>query len=198
MHLQFSASIRVYKNCLNLGNLPLVVPFSRPSVALLSLYYRFSARSRGYVRANVTFPVTLLGGGFSRNGLKQRRDSVSYPSIHPRQIRDKCNEVFYAGQDEDKMWNKRSTTHAACLYCSLALASLWWNAKEMRHNVLMFTKSECFGHQRQTCGRGSKGQLASNTRDRTAATNGVSGVNKRTVRQWLAVSELLSYQFVVA
>lgn len=119
-----------YKASFILHDWPLVVPFSRPAVALLSLRSRFSVRSRGYLRANVTFPEPLLGGVLSRNRLKQRRDSVSYPSIHPRQIRDKRNEVFYTGQDEDKMSNKRSTTHAVCLHCSITVLKCEGNASQ--------------------------------------------------------------------
>lgn len=59
-------------------------------MVLLSLCSRFHDRSRGCLFANVTFP---------RNGLKQRRNSVKYPSIHPRQIRENCTGVLYTGQD---------------------------------------------------------------------------------------------------
>lgn len=131
---------------------PLVVPFSRPAVVFLPLCLRFSARSRGYFGANVPLVESLLGGVLSRNGLKQRRDSVSYPSIHPRQIRDKCNEVFYAGQDGEKMSNKRSTTHVVHLHCSSALAPPVLRCKGNASHCVDVLGCEGFAYQQKRVG----------------------------------------------
>lgn len=94
---------------------PLVVPFGRSAAELLPLCSRSDARSRGYLRANVTFPGPL-GGVLPRHGLKQRRNSVNYPSIHPRQVRENCDGVLNAGQDcfaADTLSND-DLRHTAC------------------------------------------------------------------------------------
>lgn len=78
-------------------NGPLKVAFGWSSVVLLLQRSHFHARLRWCLLANVAFPGPL-SGFLSRNGLKKRRNSVKYPSIHPRQIRENCRWFFCAGQ----------------------------------------------------------------------------------------------------
>ena len=95
---------------------PLVVPFGRSAFTLSGLRSSFDARSRRYLSAAVTSPGPL-GGILPRDGLEKRRDSVNYPSVHPQQMRQECNEVFCAGQDDSTAVGgtpkRRCTTHAA-------------------------------------------------------------------------------------
>lgn len=77
---------------------PLIVPFGRSAVVLLSLSSRFPTRWRGILSTDAP-SYGQLGWLWAGHGLKQRRNSVKHPSIHPRQIRENGDGLFYAGQD---------------------------------------------------------------------------------------------------